>query len=130
MAVPQGRLSENILYFARALRAAGIPVGPGAVLDALEALSVANVSTRDDFYWTLHAVFVKRREHTILFDQAFRIFFRKRGYVEKMIASMLPEIAPGSPKAPPPARSEFRRRCSPALTKRTKVSPKSNSTRG
>ena len=32
-----GRLAENILYFARALRAAGIPVGPGAVLDALEA---------------------------------------------------------------------------------------------
>ncbi len=102
MDVPQGRLSENILYFARALRAAGIPLGPGAVLDALEALSVANVGTRDDFYWTLHAVFVKRHEHTILFDQAFRIFFRKRGYIEKMIASMLPEIAPGSPKAPPP----------------------------
>ena len=101
MPVPQGRLSENILYFARALRAAGIPVGPGAVLDALEALSVANVGTRDDFYWTLHAVFVKRHEHAILFDQAFRIFFRKRGYIEKMIASMLPEIAPGNPKAPP-----------------------------
>ena len=101
MAVPQGRLSENILYFARALRAAGIPVGPGAVLDALEALSVANVGARDDFYWTLHAVFVKRHEHTILFDQAFRIFFRKRGYIEKLIASMLPEIAPGSPKPPP-----------------------------
>ena len=102
MTVPQGRLSENILYFARALRAAGIPVGTGAVLDALEALSVANVGTRADFYWTLHAVFVKRHEHTILFDQAFRIFFRKRGYIEKMIASVLPEITPGNPKAPPP----------------------------
>ena len=33
-----GRLAENVLYFARALRAAGIPVGPGAVLDALEAV--------------------------------------------------------------------------------------------
>jgi uncharacterized protein len=47
-------------------------------------------------------VFVKRHEHTILFDQAFRIFFRKRGYIEKMIASMLQEIAPGSPKVSPP----------------------------
>ncbi|HET7384445.1 MAG TPA: VWA domain-containing protein, partial [Pseudolabrys sp.] len=101
MAASEGRLAENILYFARGLRAAGIPVGPGAVLDALEALSVARVGTRDDFYWTLHAVFVKRHEHTILFDQAFRIFFRKRGYIEKMIASMLPEIMPGAPKAPP-----------------------------
>jgi len=102
MVTSQGHLAENILYFARALRAAGIPVGPGAVLDALEALSVARVGTRDDFYWTLHAVFVKRHEHTVLFDQAFRIFFRKRGYIEKLIASMLPEALPGAPKTPPP----------------------------
>ena len=102
MAAPQGRLAENILYFARALRSAGIPVGPGAVLDALEALSVARVGMRDDFYWTLHAVFVKRHEHTVLFDQAFRIFFRKRGYIEKLIASMLPETMSGAPKVPPP----------------------------
>ena len=98
----EGRFAENILYFARALRTAGIPVGPGAVLDALEALSVARIGTRDDFYWTLHAVFIKRHEHSVLFDQAFRIFFRKRGYIEKMIASMLPETMSGSPKAPPP----------------------------
>src|SRR6476660_7522266 len=102
MPVSQGRLSENILYFARALRAAGIPVGPGAVLDALEALSVANVGTRDDFYWTLHAVFVKRHEHTILFDQAFRIFFRKRGYIEKLIASMIPQTLEPAAKSPAP----------------------------
>jgi len=102
MAESQGRLAENILYFARALRAAGIPVGPGAVLDALEAVSVARVGARDDFYWTLHAVFVKRHEHSILFDQAFRIFFRKRGYIEKLIAAMLPETMPNAAKPPPP----------------------------
>ena len=97
-----GRLAENILYFARALRAAGLPVGPGAVLDALEAVNVARIGDRDDFYWTLHAVFVKRHEHTILFDQAFKLFFRKRGYIDKLIASMLPETLPGEPKPPPP----------------------------
>jgi len=102
MATSEGHLAENILYFARALRAAGMPVGPGAVLDALEALSVARIGARDDFYWTLHAVFVKRHEHTVLFDQAFRIFFRKRGYIEKLIASMLPEVVAGAPKPPPP----------------------------
>ncbi|HEY5305905.1 MAG TPA: VWA domain-containing protein [Pseudolabrys sp.] len=102
MANTQGRLAENILYFARALRAAGIPVGSGSVLDALEALQVARVGDREDFYWTLHAVFVKRHEHTILFDQAFRIFFRKRGYIEKLIASMLPEVAASEPKPPAP----------------------------
>src|ERR1700726_1860166 len=95
----EGRLAENIVYFARALRAAGIPVGPGSVLDALEAVKAAGVGTRDDFYWTLHAVFVKRHEHSVLFDQAFRIFFRKRGYLEHMMAMMMPQ-APGAPRKP------------------------------
>jgi uncharacterized protein len=100
--VPEsGRLAENILYFARALRAAGIPVGPGAVLDALEALQAAGVGTREDFYWTLHAVFVKRHEHSVLFDQAFRIFFRRRGYIDQLLAMMLPQ-APAPPQAPQP----------------------------
>lgn len=102
MAAPEGRLAENIVYFARALRAAGMPVGPGAILDALEALNVARVGLRDDFYWTLHAVFVKRHEHTILFDQAFRIFFRKRGYIDKLIASMIPQTLVPAAKSPAP----------------------------
>src|SRR5579862_9686934 len=95
-AEPSGRLAENIVYFARALRAAGIPVGPGAVLDGLEAVQAAGVGTREDFYWTLHAVFVKRHEHTVLFDQAFRIFFRRRGYIDQLMAMMLPP-APSAP---------------------------------
>ena len=59
-----GALAENIAYFARALRAAGLPVGPGAVLDAIAAVEAARIGTREDFYWTLHAVFVKRHEHS------------------------------------------------------------------
>jgi uncharacterized protein with von Willebrand factor type A (vWA) domain len=102
MTESQGKLAENILYFARALRAAGLPVGPGAVLDCLEALSVARIGNREDFYWTLHAVFVKRHEHSILFDQAFKLFFRKRGYIEQLIATMLPETMKTEPKPPPP----------------------------
>jgi uncharacterized protein with von Willebrand factor type A (vWA) domain len=96
----EGRLADNIVYFARALRAAGLPVGPGAVLDAIQALHVAHVGNRDDVYWTLHAVFVKRHEQSIIFDQAFRIFFRKRGLLEKMLAAMLPETLPQVPSVP------------------------------
>jgi uncharacterized protein with von Willebrand factor type A (vWA) domain len=98
----EGRLAENILYFARALRAAGIPVGSGAVLDALEAVKAAGVGTREDFYWTLHAVFVKRHEHSLLFDQAFHIFFRRRGYLDKLLASLLPQAPPREQEAPKP----------------------------
>jgi uncharacterized protein len=103
-----GRLAENIVYFARALRAAGLPVGPRAVIDALEALQVAGIGTRDDFYWTLHAVFVNRHEHSILFDQAFRMFFRKRAYLERLIDMLLPQVpAPGETTPPPASRRVF-----------------------
>jgi len=100
---PAGRLAENIVYFARALRAAGIPVGPGAVIDVLDALKAAGVGTRDDFYWTLHAVLVKRHEHSVLFDQAFRIFFRKRAYLERLMAMMMTQAPAGEAHAPKPA---------------------------
>jgi uncharacterized protein with von Willebrand factor type A (vWA) domain len=98
-----GKLAENILYFARALRAAGIPVGPGAVLDALAAVEAAHLGTREDFYWTLHAVFVKRHEHSVLFDQAFRIFFRRRGLLERLLALTMPQVAAPRDEAEKPA---------------------------
>jgi uncharacterized protein with von Willebrand factor type A (vWA) domain len=90
-----GKLAENITYFARALRAAGLPVGPRSVLDAIAAVEAAHIGTREDFYWTLHAIFVTRREQSELFDQAFRLFWRRRALVEKLIAMMSP-VAPGS----------------------------------
>ncbi|WP_372423339.1 vWA domain-containing protein [Salinarimonas chemoclinalis] len=92
-----GKLADNIAYFARTLRAAGLPVGPGAVVDAIAAVEAARIGEREDFYWTLHAVFVKRREHTLLFDQAFRLFWRRRALIEKLIQQMSP-IAPGAKK--------------------------------
>jgi uncharacterized protein with von Willebrand factor type A (vWA) domain len=105
-----GKLADNIVHFARALRAAGLPVNPGSVLDALEAVEAAGIGTgaraREDFYWTLHAVFVKRHEHSIVFDQAFRIFFRRRGYLEQLTALMLPQVA--APAAAPPKPASTR----------------------
>src|ERR1051325_10378300 len=85
--------------------AARLPVGPGAVLDAIAAVEVSRIGTRDDFYWTLHAVLVKRHEHSLIFDQAFRIFFRRRGVLDRLLAAMLPQ-APSTEeeKAPPGAQ--------------------------
>ena len=37
------RLAENIMHFARVLRAAGLPVGPGKVLDGVRAVISAGV---------------------------------------------------------------------------------------
>jgi uncharacterized protein len=84
------RLAEQIVRFARGLRAAGIRVGPGAAIDAVEAVERAGAARRQDFYWTLHATLVKRHEDDPVFDQAFRLFWRRRDPNEAIMAAMLP----------------------------------------
>jgi uncharacterized protein len=96
-----GVLAENIIHFARALREAGVPLGPGAVLDALAAVEAAGIGNREDFYTTMHAVFVKKHEHSLLFDQAFQIFWKRKGFIEKLIAMLSPK-APSRPDLKPP----------------------------
>lgn len=88
-----GRLADNIVFFARTLRKAGLKVGPAASRDAVEAVSVAGIGSREEFYWVLHSVFVKRREDHAVFDQAFRLFWRSRDLIEKMIAMFSPVAA-------------------------------------
>ena len=45
-----GRFVANIMHFARVLRAAGLPVGPGKVLDAIRAVEAIGLCNRRDFY--------------------------------------------------------------------------------
>ena len=86
------RLVANITHFARALRAAGLPVGPGKVIKAVRAVAAVGFTEKRDFYWALHAVFVSRPEHRRVFAQVFRLFWRDPRYVEHMMAMMLPAV--------------------------------------
>jgi uncharacterized protein with von Willebrand factor type A (vWA) domain len=96
-----GLISDNVVGFARALRAAGIPVGPGAVIDALNALQLIEIGNRSDVFTTLEAIFVKRHEHALIFAQAFDLFFRAAEDWKHMLDSVpLPDHAR---KKPPPA---------------------------
>jgi uncharacterized protein with von Willebrand factor type A (vWA) domain len=105
--VPSGRLALNIMHFARVLREAGLPVGPGHVIDALDAAQAGALKSREDFYWTLHAVFVKRREHKEIFDQAFHVFWRKPKMLEQLMQLMFQQITrPADEKA---KKAGFRR---------------------
>src|SRR6195952_3994726 len=98
---PTGPMADNVVGFARALRAAGIPVGPGAVIDALNALQVIEIGNRADVYATLEAIFVKRHEHMLIFAQAFDLFFRAAEDWKQMLDSA---PLPDQPqKKPPPA---------------------------
>jgi uncharacterized protein with von Willebrand factor type A (vWA) domain len=86
------RLAGNITHFARSLRRAGLPIGPGRVIDAIRAVEAAGFTEKRDFYWTLHACFVNRPEHARIFAQLFRLYWRDPRYLEHMMAAMLPAI--------------------------------------
>src|SRR3982751_6541622 len=87
-----GRLVANLMHFARTLSAAGLPVGPGKVLDAVAAVEAVGITDRRDFYWTLHAVFVNRRDQREIFDQACHIFWRTPDLLGKMMSLLLPQL--------------------------------------
>ena len=80
------------MHFARTLRAAGLPVGSGAVLDALRSVEAVGLARRDDFYWTLHAVFVRRADQSPLFDEAFHVFWRNPRLLERVTSLLLPTV--------------------------------------
>ncbi|MDD9724165.1 VWA domain-containing protein [Roseovarius sp. SK2] len=86
------KLGHNITHFARALRKAGVPVGPGRVIDAIRAVEAAGFTSRSDFFYTLRACFVSRPEHRAVFAQVFRLYWRDPRYMEHMMAMMLPAI--------------------------------------
>ena len=104
---PEGRIADNIVYFARALRKAGMRVGPASVKDAIEAVLAAGIGNRDDFYWTLHAVLVSRHEDHATFDEAFRLFWKSRELIEKMLAMFSP-VAPDNREKQKPRAAESR----------------------
>lgn len=108
----KGQIADNIVGFARALRAAGLPVGPGAVIDAVSALRLIDIGNRRDVFATLQSVFVTRHEHMLIFAQAFDLFFRIDEDWQHMLDSVpLPDQAR---KPPPPAA----RRVQEALSQR------------
>jgi uncharacterized protein len=91
----QGRLPENVMHFARLLRAAGLRVGSDRVIDCVRALEIAGAHQfplrREDWYWTMSAVLLSRQEQRPIFDQAFRIFWRDPKLAERMMSLLLPQ---------------------------------------
>ncbi|WP_439814145.1 vWA domain-containing protein [Zavarzinia sp. CC-PAN008] len=108
---PPRRLAENVVHFARVLRAAGMPVGPGRVIDALKAVELVGLDRREDLFWTLHTTLVDRHEHSALFAQAFTIFWRNPQLLERAMAMLLPQVRQDGP----PEESETLRRLAEAM---------------
>ena len=104
--LPRGYLADNVLHFVRVLRAAGMPVGPAKVIDAIAAIEAVGVANKTDFREALAAVLVSRYEQIALFEQAFDVFWRNPKLLEKMVAALLPRVysriddAPAPPELP------------------------------
>jgi uncharacterized protein with von Willebrand factor type A (vWA) domain len=86
------RLAENVMHFARVLRAAGLPVGTDRVLLSLDALCVAGVRSRADLRAVLGACLIGRGEQRPLFDQAFDLFWRDPDLTGRMLRLLLPQV--------------------------------------
>ncbi|MCL4676653.1 MAG: VWA domain-containing protein, partial [Pararhodobacter sp.] len=114
------KLVQNLIHFARALRKAGLPVGPGRVLTAIEAVAVAGFTSRRDFYWTLHACFVTRPEERQVFNQTFRLFWRDPQFMEHMMSLMLPAVHGTQPET---AAEAAAKRAAEALLDGAKAPP-------
>ncbi|MGH9254915.1 MAG: vWA domain-containing protein [Vicinamibacterales bacterium] len=72
-------LVGNLLVFGRLLRALGLEVHVGRLLDVAEALQHVDLGRRDAVYHTCRALLVHRREDLATFDRAFDAFWRAHG---------------------------------------------------
>ena len=69
----------NLLLFGRVLRAAGLQVHHGRLVDAIRALEWTGVSSRTDVRAVLRALLVHRHDDLPVFDEAFGLFFCAHG---------------------------------------------------
>ena len=102
----QGKLSSNVMHFARLLRRAGLKVGPADMLAAQQALSLVEIGSKQQMQAALRATMVHRHEDADLFDYAFSIYWRdpNAGQQARAMAALDGGKEPKPEKAPPGAK--------------------------
>ena len=104
-------LARNIVHFARLLRAAGAPVGPGQALAAARAAALTGIDDKGALRQALFATLVTRRDQMALFDQAFELFWRDPRLADRAMAMLMPLARPESE----PSKAAGARRLADAL---------------
>lgn len=92
-----GRLAQNVLHFARVLRAAGLPIGTDRVLLALQALHIAGIDSRAELHAVLRACLIARAEQQPIFDQAFHVFWTDQSLLGEIMRMLAPSTAATGP---------------------------------
>ncbi|MEM7073548.1 MAG: VWA domain-containing protein [Pseudomonadota bacterium] len=108
----EGRLVENIVHFAQALRKAGVKVGTSQVETALRAVEAAGFTRRVDFYHVLRATLISRADHLDVFHQVFSMFWRDPEFLKNLVHLLSPPLGNETKERPADAA---RRRAEEAL---------------
>jgi uncharacterized protein with von Willebrand factor type A (vWA) domain len=98
----EGRLFANVVHFGRALRRAGVPVGPDRLLQALRALEAVGLERRGDVFAALEACLVGRAEHRAVFAELFRVFWSDPGQLVQPPGLPDSLLRPATPRKPAP----------------------------
>jgi uncharacterized protein with von Willebrand factor type A (vWA) domain len=83
-------LASNVVHFGRLLRAAGLSLGTGQLLDAVRAASVVHLGSRNEFFWALHTALVTDRAQHGVFREAFDRYWRDPFGQEAAMSQLLP----------------------------------------
>lgn len=73
--MPHNNLLHGLLGFGQALRAAGLDVHVGRVLDVIDALQYVDLAIRQDVYHTLRSLLIHRHADFATFDRVFDEFW-------------------------------------------------------
>jgi uncharacterized protein len=119
-----GKLSDNIVGFARALRRAGLPMDSERTSTALRCTELLGLANKQDLQSALRAVFVSRHTDIAVFNELFDAFFRNPDVAQQLLAQMLPK-APSTqaPKRSPRAQEALQapRQADPTKPRQTEV---------
>ncbi len=95
-------LLKNLLLFGRLLRALGMDVNPGRMIDLVDALQFVEIGRRSDFYFTARSLLVHQHKDLPLFDQAFDLFWRKPDGTSIPFGLMKRPFSTPAPRFTPP----------------------------
>lgn len=127
-------LAPNVLAFVRLLRRAGLSVGPGDGLLAIEALTIAGLDSREGVRAALSATLLRKHEQAEIFHAAFEMFWRdperaRAGAAMALMEAQKPEdrtkpggrrlaeaMAGDRPRPPPPPEEEEKRELDASMT--------------
>ena len=96
------------MLFGQVLRRLGLGFGSGELLDLVRAADYVSIGRRQDFYYAARCLLVHRRQDLPLFDDAFKVFWRRpaHGVSTRELRSMGEERRYRTPRIGPPSGAD------------------------